>query len=399
MREALITEFGASPAREDNAAFIQQAIDSLPGGRVVIPPGVYRSSGLRLKSGLQLILESGAVLKASADLSRYPVRGMFDSGTKEMRTFLSAEGCADLSIQGPGTIDASGDAFFDFSFTDEDRALYGDGVRETPARCRERLSHPIYFSDCENVRLRELTIVNSPCWTVTLNRCRGVKIRDVDNSTGMRIPNSDGVHISGSQDVEITGCTLRCGDDCVAVTSILDSSAVSQNVLISHCILSSSSSAIRVGHLDARVENVLISGCIIENANRGIAIFAGDGGAVEAVKVSGCILRTRILEGGWWGKGEAVVVCSKNSSGRISDVSFRDLTVETENQLIFAGNVENCTLDGCSIRIKDSPRRKFARQYDIAPNGTLDRKNDFQGPFCIDLDQNCVLRVNGEPAE
>ena len=42
MREALITEFGASPAREDNAAFIQQAIDSLPGGRVVIPPGVYR---------------------------------------------------------------------------------------------------------------------------------------------------------------------------------------------------------------------------------------------------------------------------------------------------------------------------------------------------------------------
>ena len=163
MREALITEFGASPAREDNAAFIQQAIDSLPGGRVVIPPGVYRSSGLRLKSGLQLILESGAVLKASADLSRYLVRGMFDSGTKEMRTFLSAEGCADLSIQGPGTIDASGDAFFDFSFTDEDRALYGDGVRETPARCRERLSHPIYFSDCENVRLRELTIVNSPC--------------------------------------------------------------------------------------------------------------------------------------------------------------------------------------------------------------------------------------------
>ncbi len=73
--------------------------------------------------------------------------------------------------------------------------------------------------------------------------------------------------------------------------------------------------------------------------------------------------------------------------------------METENQLIFAGNVENCTLDGCSIRIKDSPRRKFARQYDIAPNGTLDRKNDFQGPFCIDLDQNCVLRVNGEPAE
>ena len=27
MREALITEFGASPAREDNAAFIQQAIE------------------------------------------------------------------------------------------------------------------------------------------------------------------------------------------------------------------------------------------------------------------------------------------------------------------------------------------------------------------------------------
>lgn len=145
MREALITEFGASPAREDNAAFIQQAIDSLPGGRVVIPPGVYRSSGLRLKSGIQLILESGAVLKASADLSRYPVRGMFDSGTKEMRTFLSAEGCADLSIQGPGTIDASGDAFFDFSFTDEDRALYGDGVRETPARCRSGSAIPSIF--------------------------------------------------------------------------------------------------------------------------------------------------------------------------------------------------------------------------------------------------------------
>lgn len=65
-----IRDFGAKEeiAPAANRAAINQAIDAASaagGGRVVIPPGEWRTGTVELKNGVELHLERGAVLKGS----------------------------------------------------------------------------------------------------------------------------------------------------------------------------------------------------------------------------------------------------------------------------------------------------------------------------------------------
>ena len=86
-----IKEFGANTANEDNAPYIQKAIDSLDcGGEVVIPSGVFCASTFFLRSNISLHLEAGAVLKAVEDAGCYLKNGLIDSFRKETTSFLIA---------------------------------------------------------------------------------------------------------------------------------------------------------------------------------------------------------------------------------------------------------------------------------------------------------------------
>ena len=70
-----ILDFGACEgAQTPQTDAIQAAIDSLigQGGRVVIPPGVWFCGTLWLRSGVELHLEAGAVLKGTNCPEDYP---------------------------------------------------------------------------------------------------------------------------------------------------------------------------------------------------------------------------------------------------------------------------------------------------------------------------------------
>ena len=74
MKEFNIRDYGAKFADTVQTKAIQTAIDDCflaGGGRVVIPCGIYLTGGLRLRSNVQLYLESGAILKGSRDLEDY----------------------------------------------------------------------------------------------------------------------------------------------------------------------------------------------------------------------------------------------------------------------------------------------------------------------------------------
>ncbi len=69
-----ILDFGASVTRDDNAPAITAAITACHengGGCVTVPAGRFVSGTVYLKDNVELHLEAGAVLKASADMSVY----------------------------------------------------------------------------------------------------------------------------------------------------------------------------------------------------------------------------------------------------------------------------------------------------------------------------------------
>ncbi len=79
---------------------------------VVVPQGVYMAGTLNLGSA-SLYLEKGAVLKASPNLADYRDNGFVHNEMRQTVSFLYSMSHDDLSIQGEGTIDLSGDSFYD----------------------------------------------------------------------------------------------------------------------------------------------------------------------------------------------------------------------------------------------------------------------------------------------
>ena len=84
---------------------IQRAIDDVAAkkGILYVPPGVYQSGELKIKSNLTLYLAAGAVIKGTAKISDYP-RGRF--GTQ----LIHLLDCENVRIAGRGAIDGRGRA-------------------------------------------------------------------------------------------------------------------------------------------------------------------------------------------------------------------------------------------------------------------------------------------------
>ncbi len=352
---------------------------------MLIPAGLYYTSTIYLRSHIALRLAAGAVLKAVERADQYAVNGLFDSFGQETTSLLIARDCEDVALLGEGTIDLSGAAFLDYDIPDDKRAFYGERADKIPARPKARITRPLLFQACRGVTVSGIRLKDSPCWTLVFQGSSNIRVTQIDIANHPRTPHSDGIHLSGCDRAIISDCNMVCGDDCIAITSLMDYSKECRNIVISNCILSSSSAAIRIGHIHSRVSNVLVNNVCITQSNRGLAIFAGDNGLVQHVKLSHLTMDTHILTREWWGRGEPIVLCSANSTGRISDVSIEDVYADAENKAVAVGRIDNLRLRDCQITLTDRGGRDHAREYDISPNGRLDVLNDFEGTWYTNL--------------
>jgi len=110
-----IRDHGATPGEAVNTRVIQTAIDAAAptGGRVNVPPGVWRTGTVWLRSGVELHVQRGAVLLGTNDPADYPFRSAVDEGLVQSRRcgprrMIGAFGCEDVAVTGLGVIDGDG---------------------------------------------------------------------------------------------------------------------------------------------------------------------------------------------------------------------------------------------------------------------------------------------------
>ena len=105
---------------------------------------------------------------------------------------------------------------------------------------------------------------------------------------------ADGIDPDGCRDVRINNCTIETGDDSIVFYSytIYGPALPCENITITNCRLSSSSSAIKFCDCNFNaIRNVTIENCVITNSNRGIAFMVFDGGVVENVTIRNVTMR------------------------------------------------------------------------------------------------------------
>lgn len=367
-----ITKLGAvGDGKTMNTRALQVAIDHCAtngGGAVVIPPGVFLSGSVELKSNITLSLSPGSVLRGSASIEDYPFIPFHHNELGKTRSLLWAIGQTNISITGNGTIDLNDAAFIDFTPCQNSSGM-ASGVALNDAQRQEtvashappRPTQPLFFHHCHRLRFDGVKLINAPCWTITVSLSRDIKVTHLTIDNNLRTPNCDGLHFCGSKEIIVSDSVISAGDDCIAVTGITDWDAVSENIVIMNCVFRSRSAALRLGHQASKVRNVVVSNLVIHDSNRGIAVFANNKGWVKDVLISGIVMDTRIFAGGWWGKGEPLVIAS-GGTGTITGVSVSQVRAESDNGIVIVG------LDGS---VRDVELRDWVLKTRLGANRAL----------------------------
>lgn len=383
------------------------------GGRVIFPSGTYLTGPFDLSSNTTIQLEPGAVIKASPNFSDYVVK-------EGRRGLISAQREVNIGIIGRGAIDGNGSLFmntgkphiardFERKFTrQKGDYLPPDGeVKDGPVKPLDRPGQLISISECKNVSVRNVTLRESPTWTLHLNGCENASVSNLTINNNLSIPNSDGIHCTNSKNIQITGCNIKAGDDAIALTGIevpetgTETSSFtsrrkgSENITVANSTLRSRSSGIRVGAGRNDVRNCTLKNLVIYSSNRGLSAFAHEEGSVKNIIFSNIVIETQLHSGHWWGNGEPIHLSSIPSSketktGEIRDIKFSNIIAEGENGIIVYGSenskVKNLTLKDIHLKIGESSlSESYGGNFDLRPSHSMERaifEHDIPALYC-----------------
>jgi polygalacturonase len=265
---------------------IQKALDACGqagGGTVLFPAGTYLSQPLTLRTKTTVQIESDATLLADTNQNEYlktPGNWLEAKSSGDFVPFIEGKKLTDITLAGGGTIDGNGAAW------------WGEAEKARQIKPGYTLPRPnlIGLQRCQNVRLENITLKNSPKFHFVPADCDGVVVSNVTILAPEHAANTDAIDPSGHH-ILITKCTIDVGDDDVAIKagkSGPPDQFQSEDITITDC-------TIRHGHgisigseTDGGVRNVTVRNCTFENTENGLRIKSqrGKGGRVENIRYS-----------------------------------------------------------------------------------------------------------------
>jgi polygalacturonase len=291
-RDFDVTAYGAKPdGKTDCTEAFRKAIEEANragGGRVVVKEGVCLTGAIHLKSNVNLVVQKGATIKFDPNPKLYPIVLTRFEGLECMNysPFVYALDQQNIAITGGGTLDGQANAEHwwpwarkrgpDNQNQPKARAALGE-MAEKGTPVAERIFgdggylRPMFVQPyrCTNVRIEDITIVNSPMYEMHPVLCRNVTVRNV--TVFSHGPNNDGCDPESSVDVLIDGCTFDTGDDCIAIKSGRNADgrrlhAPSENLIVQNCIMKDGHGGVTMGsECSGDIRNVFAQDCQMDS--------------------------------------------------------------------------------------------------------------------------------------
>lgn len=322
-----IRDFGAVPNTKGKAgdairAAIAAAV-SQGGGTVFVSGGRFLSGPIKLHSNVTLHVDAGATLAFSQDFDDYlpMVRSRWEgTEVKNFSPLIYADGAENIAIHGRGLLDGQGSVWWAF-FNELRVAREKTGAYPMDSRWQReflRLNAHLEWPDdpellkmgflrppfiqligCKNVSIRDVSLKNSPFWTINPVYCDGVSVAGVSIENPERAPNTDGINPDSCRNVHISDCHISVGDDCITIKSGRDRQGrrinrPAENYTITNCTMLRGHGGVVIGsEMSGGVKKIAISNCVFDGTDRGIRIKStqGRGGVVEDIRVSNVVMR------------------------------------------------------------------------------------------------------------
>ena len=282
---------------------INRAIDACHaagGGVVYLPPGIYLTGTVILKSNVTLYLEAGATLLGSKNIGDYTKNpGPPEKGDANQKHLIFAYNAENVGVAGPGRIDGQGPAFWVPS--GRKTPPPEDSWRDVATYDWKPLDRPsplLEFAGCKFLRIEDIRIENAAGWTLRPVNCEHVFIRGITIRNPVIGPNTDGIDPTGCQNVFISDCCIDTGDDAICLKSENPYGGdvlVTKNVTITNCVLTCCCNGLKFGTATrGGFENITFSNSVIFNEPvdlkarviSGVAVEMVDGGWLEGVVIS-----------------------------------------------------------------------------------------------------------------
>ena len=288
-------------------------------GIIYFPPGIYRTGALTIPSNTTLYLAPGALLK-----------GTDDYYLNKVNAFLTIQNQENVKIIGQGIIDTNG------------KIAYSKNGNDGEVKIRA-----VNIISSKNVEFKDVLFQNSNSWAIHIFLSENFKADNVKIFSG-----KDGFDPDASKNVEINNAFIQSYDDAIAVkTRSEKASDITENVTFKNSIVSSIKSSLKIGtETRAAIRNVRFENCDVFDGERGIVLYARDGGPIEDVTWKN--IRMFMID--WPGESNSgaafdLAIEKRKAPTPVKNVVIENITTNTIYRNILEGLPE-ANLDGVIFR-------------------------------------------------
>lgn len=329
-----IKKYGAiADGQTLNTKCINDAIEAVHkkgGGVVIVPPGLWLTGPIVLKSNINLHLRDGATLLFTKDFDQYPLVEANWEGLPQMRNQspISATNAINIAITGKGIIDGNGDAWRmvkkdKLNETQWKKLISSGGILSEDKKTwypsekslkGSKMSNPgaisaekdaafynsvkdflrpnlLLLTNCKYVLLEGVTFQNSPAWCLHPLMSEHITVKNIFVKNPWYAQNGDGIDLESCKNVLIENSVFDVGDDALCMKSGRDAEGrkrgmPTENVVIRGCTVYSSHGGFVIGsEMSGGARNIFVNNCTFIGADIGLRFKTtrGRGGIVENI--------------------------------------------------------------------------------------------------------------------
>lgn len=310
-----------------------EAVSKKGGGKVVIPPGIWLTGPIILKSNLELHAQTGALIKFSTDKKLYPIIETSFEGLNTWRCIspIYGKNLENIAFTGNGVWDGSGEVWrmlkkgkvtesqwkkviASGGVLNESKTSwypseqYVKGNKNADQNVRADLKTKEQFEEIHDF-LRPVMVSiqnskrvlfdgpvfqNSPAWNIHPLMVEDLIVRNVTVRNPWYSQNGDGLDVESCKNVLVENSSFDVGDDAICIKSGKDKDGrdrgvACENIIVRNNIVYHGHGGVTVGsEMSGGVKNLHVSNCSFMGTDVGLRFKStrGRGGVVENIYIS-----------------------------------------------------------------------------------------------------------------